>query len=145
MSNTIPIKIKKLHPDAHIPTYARQNDVGADLVAVGIEKETDEQVIYDLGLALEPPSDTAILLFPRSSISKYDLVLSNSVGVCDPGYRNNYKVVFNKTKGKESKIYQVGDRVCQMVLVPFITGSFLEVEELSQSDRGLGGHGSTGT
>lgn len=140
----IELKYKKTDDNAKVPTYAKQYDVGADMIAVSVEKETDDQIVYNLGIALETPSNVAALLFPRSSICKYDLTLSNSVGVGDPGYRGSYKAVFNKTKGNSSRVYSVGDRVCQLVLVPFLTANFVEVNELSESDRGVGGHGSTG-
>lgn len=138
------VRIKKLHPDAQIPRYAKQDDVGADLIAVSVENETDLQITYDLGLAIETPPDVAALLFPRSSICKYDLQLSNSVGVGDPGFRGSYKAVFNKTKGSESKVYQVGERVCQLLLVPVLIVNFEEALELSSTERGAGGYGSSG-
>lgn len=139
------IKIKKLHPDAVIPKRAFDTDVGADLVAVEIESETDTQITYNLGIAIENPSrQIAALIFPRSSICKYDLTLSNSVGVIDPTYRGSLKAVFNKTKGHSSKVYAVGERVCQLVFVPFYNASFLVVEELSETSRAAGGWGSTG-
>jgi dUTP pyrophosphatase len=138
-------KIKKMHPDAKLPKYAKEHDLGADLVAVAVLSETDTHITYDLGIAIETAPGIGAFLYPRSSICNYDLALSNSVGVGDPGYRNNYRIVFNKTNGASSKVYKVGDRVCQLVLAPVITGIFIETEELSPSDRGLGGYGSSGT
>ena len=94
---TIKVKIKKLHKDAVIPKYAYKNDAGADVVAIDYV-ETDKYIEYFTGIAMEFDPNFVCCLFPRSSITKKDLMLKNSVGVGDPDYRNGYTFRFWKTK-----------------------------------------------
>ena len=81
------VKIKKLHPNAVKPKYAKESDAGMDLVATEIISETPSQITYGTGLAMEIPDGMVGLVFPRSSIRNTGLNLSNSVGVIDAGYR----------------------------------------------------------
>lgn len=138
------LKFKKLHSGAQTPTKAKKGDAGFDLVATGIISNTTFQITYSLGIAVEIPDGFVGLLFPRSSIRKYELFLSNSVGVIDSGYRGEMQATFIKTNGLDSLSYSVGDRVVQLVIVPNPVVKCKEVEELSDSDRGTGGFGSTG-
>ena len=135
------IKIKKLHPDAIIPKYAKPSDAGMDLVAVRMWEDIHGNTCYGTGLAIEPPPGYVSLLFPRSSISKTNLRLANSVGVVDPGYRGEVILKFD-SKGEVK--YKVGDRVGQIMILPYPQIQFQEVKELTQSERGSGGFGSTG-
>ena len=134
------LKVKKIHPDAKIPKYAKEGDAGMDVVAIGREI-TDKYVEYKTGLTLEVPKGHVCLIFPRSSISKKDLMLCNSVGVLDSGYRGELILRFNKF-GEE--IYEVGERVGQIMILPYPSVEIKEVEELEESSRGDGGFGSTG-
>lgn len=137
------VKIKKLHPDAVIPKYAKLGDAGMDLVAISEEwNEYNTMVTYDTGLSMEIPEGYVGLLFPRSSISKTDLVLANSVGVIDSGYRG--PIMFKFRYNEEGMVYDVGDRIGQILILPYPQVQFEEVEELSTSERGEGGFGSTG-
>jgi dUTP pyrophosphatase len=138
------VKFKKLHPSAISPCYAKQGDAGMDLTATEIISEEVFQIVYGTGIAVEIPEGHVGLVFPRSSIRKYDLSLTNSVGVIDSGYRGEIQVTFRKEKGVASKKYEVGDRVCQIMILPFPSVNFIEANELSDSERGEGGHGSTG-
>ena len=141
------VKIKKLHPLAVIPTYAKSGDAGMDLIATSIMSETPSQITYGLGIALEIPEGFVGLVFPRSSIRKTRLQLSNSVGVIDSGYRGELQATFNKittTIENQKNDYKVGDRVCQIVIIPHPPIEFDEVDELSDTERGEGGFGSTG-
>ena len=141
------VKIKKLHPNAIIPTYAKDGDAGMDLVATSIISETTTDVTYGMGIALEIPYEFVGLIFPRSSVRKYDLALTNCVGVIDSGYRGELQATFKKTnwlKGNESEKYQIGDRIAQIIIIPHPYITFDEVEELSSTERGEGGFGSTG-
>jgi dUTP pyrophosphatase len=100
-----------------------------------------------LGIALEIPEGFVGLVFPRSSIRKTKLQLSNSVGVIDSGYRGELQATFNKiitTIENQKNDYKVGDRVCQLMIIPHPTIEFNEVNELSNTERGEGGFGSTG-
>ena len=88
------VKIKKVNPSATIPVYSKSGDAGMDLTAVTLQVTDEGRYIYDTGLAFEIPEGYVGLIFPRSSISKKDLLLTNSVGVIDSGYRGTVKVVF---------------------------------------------------
>ena len=115
-----------------------------DITATEIISEEPFQIVYGTGIAVEIPEGHVGLVFPRSSIRKYDLSLTNSVGVIDSGYRGEIQVTFRKERGVASKTYEVGDRVCQLMILPYPTVNFVEVNDLSDSERGTGGHGSTG-
>ena len=138
------IKIKKLHPDAVIPTYAHIGDAGMDLTACQILSNTTFQVIYDVGLAVEIPEGYVGLIFPRSSIRKYELTLSNSCGIIDSNFRGCIQATFNKTNGLDSLKYKIGERIAQLIILPFPQIEFEEVTELSETIRGTGGFGSSG-
>ena len=138
------VKIKKLHTDSVIPKYAKESDAGMDLVATSIISNTTFQITYGLGIALEIPEGFVGLVFPRSSIRNTELTLSNSVGVIDSGYRGELQATFNKSNGLDSIAYKVGDRVCQIMIIPHPSIEFNEVNELSNTERGEGGFGSTG-
>lgn len=134
------MKIKKLSPEAKIPVYAKPGDAGMDVIAVS-KLETDKFVEYGTGLAFEIPPGYTMLVFPRSSVSNMDLIMANSVGVIDVGYRGELKLRFRKSGDND---YDVGDRVGQIIVMPFPQIVFEEVDELSVSDRGDGGFGSSG-
>jgi dUTP pyrophosphatase len=141
------VKIKRLKPNAVIPTYAKEGDAGMDLVATSVISETHTQITYGLGIALEIPNGFVGLVFPRSSIRKTRLQLSNSVGVIDSGYRGELQATFNKittTIENQKNDYKVGDRVAQIMIIPHPSIDFQEVEYLSNTQRGDGGFGSTG-
>jgi dUTP pyrophosphatase len=138
------VKIKKLNENAAIPSYAKDGDAGMDLIATSIIGEEPFQITYGLGIALEIPKGFVGLVFPRSSIRKTDLSLTNCVGVVDSGYRGELQATFRKHKGVASKTYEVGDRVAQIMIIPHPPIEFDEVDELSDSERGEGGFGSTG-
>jgi dUTP pyrophosphatase len=138
------IKIKKLHPNAVKPKYAKESDAGMDLVATEIISETPSQITYGMGLAIEIPDGMVGLIFPRSSIRNTGLTLSNSVGVIDAGYRGELQATFNKNGVNPREFYNVGDRICQIIIVPHPIIQIVEVDELSESSRGIGGFGSTG-
>jgi dUTP pyrophosphatase len=141
------VNIKKVHPNVVIPSYAKSGDAGMDLVATTIIGETLGSITYGLGIALEIPEGFVGLVFPRSSIRKTNLQLSNSVGVIDSGYRGELQATFNKIQGidnVERENYKVGDRVCQIIIIPHPPIEFNEVNELSNTERGEGGFGSTG-
>jgi len=133
------VKIKKLHYDAVIPSYAKLGDAGMDMVAVeGFE--TRDHVTYRTGLAIEIPENHVGLLFPRSSVYKKSQLLANSVGVIDSSYRGEIMFKFTRSDNQ----YSVGDRVGQIIILPYPQIEFEQVKELSTSNRGAGGFGSTG-
>jgi dUTP pyrophosphatase len=138
------VGIKKLHPDAIIPKYAKSGDAGLDITATEIINDEGFQVTYRTGLAMEIPLGYVGLLFPRSSIRNYQLNLSNCVGVVDSGYRGEIQFTFNKSAGIPSKKYNVGERVGQIIILPYPEIEFVELDNLSDSERGLCGFGSSG-
>jgi dUTP pyrophosphatase len=138
------VRIKKLSENAVIPTYAKDGDAGMDLVATRIISNTTFDVSYGTDLAMEIPNGFVGLVFPRSSVRKYELALSNSVGVIDSGYRGELQATFKKTNGLDSLAYKVGDRIAQIMIIPHPPIEFKEVDDLSDTERGDGGFGSTG-
>ena len=138
------VGVKKLHPNAIIPKYAKPGDAGLDLTAVEIINDEGFQVTYKTGLAFEIPLGYVGLIFPRSSVRNYQLDLSNCVGVIDSGYRGEIQFTFNKTAGIPSKKYEVGDRIGQMIIMPYPEVLLVEMENLSNTERGEGGFGSSG-
>ena len=142
-----PIKFKKEHPNAKTPRYAEPGDAGLDLFAVSIEKNKD-YVEYDTGIAIEIPDGYLGMIFPRSSNSKKDLVLANSAGIIDSGYRGTiklrYKINTNARKVVTYNIYNIGDAIGQIIILPYPKISLVEVNDLSTSERGELGFGSTG-
>lgn len=143
---SIGCKFKKLHKDAVTPTYSKKGDGCVDLHCVSYTlNEQTNQVTYSTGISLEIPSGYVGLVFPRSSIRRTVLELSNSVGVIDSGYRGEIMATFNINKGSnQSTIYENGERICQLMILPYPKIKFTEVTELSETDRGEGGFGSTG-
>ena len=137
------VKIKKLHPNAVIPQYSRIGDAGLDMVAVS-KSETALYVEYDTYVAIKVPEGHVGLLFPRSSISNYTLSLANSVGVVDSNYSGSIRFRFKKTSTNAyEKVYDAGDRVGQLVIIPIPTIEFEEVEDVSETERGEGAFGSS--
>ena len=138
------VKIKKLSDKAIIPSYSKAGDAGLDLTCTSI-KTVDEggygYIEYGTDLAIELPEGYVGLTFPRSSVSNTGLIKANSVGVIDSGYRGELKSRFKYIKG--TKMYDLGDRVAQLIIIPYPKVEFEEVEELSASERGEGGYGST--
>ena len=135
------VRIKKLSENAVIPTYAKDGDAGMDVVATRIINERLDSITYGTDIALEIPEGFVGLVFPRSSIHKTDLILSNSVGVIDSGYRGEIQATF-KRSGVYA--YAVGDRIFQIIIIPHPPIEFEEADALSDTDRGEGGFGSTG-
>ena len=155
------VKIKKLHPDAVIPAYAKAGDAGMDLTATTISLDVHGNICYGTGLAFEIPEGHVGLIFPRSSNCKKDIILTNCVGVIDSGYRgevsfkfkplvhNAYKLYetdgeYAYTQTSDFGMFKVGDRVGQIIIMPFPQIEFEEVEELSETERGTKGYGSSG-
>ena len=139
------VQFKKLNPQAQKPKFGKPGDAGADLVATSFEWRTPSQVVYGTGIAVEIPEGMVGLVFPRSSVRNYDLTMSNSVGVIDSGYRGEIMVTFNFTsRTPDNVMYKIGDRIAQLVIMPVPLIQYKEVDELSETERGTDGHGSTG-
>lgn len=190
------VKIKKLVPEAVIPTYAKDGDMGMDVTATSVEYDRKlDCFVYHTGLAFELPKGYGMLIFPRSSNRKTNCYMANHVGILDSGYRGELLLCFkykdsvpsilssfrsdkfieriaNNLETKDVKRlamaliktsndiinndlelnnfmanfapYKIGDRIGQIVIVPYPTVEFEETDTLSESERGAGGHGSTG-
>lgn len=148
------VKIKKLNEDAVIPTYAHDTDAGLDLVATSYEyKENIDCHVYGTGIAVEIPEGYVGLIYPRSSNRKTNAYMCNHVGVIDSGYRGEVMISFkNRDMNLQEEVipqltkpYEVGDKIAQLIIIPYPKIEFVEVDELSSSDRGKNGHGSTGS
>lgn len=138
------VRVKKLHPEAVIPKYAKPGDAGMDLVAIEAISN-GKGVSYRTGLAIEIPDGYVGLIFPRSSIHKYDLSLANAVGVIDSGYRGEITFQFKTTEiSRFATTYKAGERIGQLVIMPVPFVELVEAEELSSTERGTGGYGSSG-
>ena len=150
------VNVKKLDSNAVLPTYAKHGDAGMDLTATSKSYDEYGNVVYGTSLAFEIPDGYVGLLLPRSSNTKKDLVLGNSVGVIDSGYRGElvfkFKALDTKyledgrltyTKKDFMTSYNVGERIGQIIIMPYPQIEFNLVDELSTTDRGVGGFGST--
>lgn len=157
------VRIKKLCPEAVIPAYAHPGDAGMDLYATSIEVDNMCNVVYGTGLAVEIPEGYMGLVFPRSSNAKKTMWLTNHVGIIDSGYRGEIKMKFRPSLSKISKNwlldlfgvtlkvgyvhsgeYRIGDKIGQLVIVPYPKIEFEESDFLFPGDRGDNGYGSTG-
>lgn len=143
------VKFRKLVPEAVTPRYAQDGDAGMDLTATSFRR-AETFIEYGTGIAVEIPSGHVGLLFPRSSITKapQGVSLKNSVGVIDSNYRGEILVRFEYPSRPDevwiNHVPKVGDKIAQLLIVPYPTIHFEEVEELSDTNRGDGGFGSTG-
>lgn len=139
------VKFKKMCADAQAPTLGTDHSAGADLRAVEDHRISPAETrLVDTGIAVEIPEGYVGLLFPRSGLSmKTTLRMANSVGVIDSDYRGNVKVGFYNT-GSDPVRIEKGDRIAQMVIVPYLKCEWVETDDLSDTARGAGGFGSTG-
>ena len=138
------IRFKKLSQSAVVPTKAHASDAGFGLTCTRFEVTNGELFTYHTDIAVDIPDGYVGLLFPRSSIYKQDLLLTNSVGVLDSGYRGEVMFKFKPICYDANHHYKVGDRIGQLIIIPYPDVEFVEADELSDSERGIGGYGSSG-
>ena len=140
------INIKKLNENARIPVYGSPYAAGADLyAAIGAEIAAGETAFVHTGIAVELLEGTVGLVYARSGLAcKQDLAPANKVGVIDCDYRGEIMVALHN-HGKQPRTVSVGDRIAQLVIAPYYVAEFEEADELSETVRGAGGFGSTGT
>lgn len=136
------IKFKKLTPEAEAPKQGRPGDAGFDLTAVYVERLDSCRVKAHSGIAVEIPEGYEGQLRARSSIHNAEAILSNGIGTIDAGYRGEICAIFYHSGTKLP--YDTGDRFAQLVIKPVPRVEYVEAEELSESERGAGGYGSTG-
>lgn len=138
------IKIKRLDEKAVIPQYAKLGDAGMDIVAISktmVDNKDHGYIEFGTGLAFEIPEGYYMDIRPRSSISNTGMMLRNSPGTLDSQYRGELKLRFWAIP--ETKEYEVGERIAQIVILPYPLINFVEVSELENTDRGDSGFGST--
>ena len=144
---TVSIKVKKLNENAKLPVYSSEFAAGADLCAclfAPVTIEPGQTFMVKTGLAVEIPVGYAGLIYARSGMaSKRGLAPANKVGVIDSDYRGEIIVALYNQSLIPQKI-EPGERIAQLIITPYIQGVFNEVEELSDTERGEGGFGSTG-
>ena len=140
------VKFRKLVPEAVTPRYAQNGDAGMDLTSTSFRR-TETFMEYGTGIAVEIPHGHVGLLFPRSSITKAPkgVSLKNSVGVIDSNYRGEILVRFEfpYSNYHRAQIPDIGDKIAQLIIIPYPKVHLEEVQELSDSNRGQGGFGST--
>ena len=141
------LKFKKLHEKAVLPSRSHSTDAGLDLTTYGFTQEVDASgkliLVYHTGLAVEIPEGYMGLLFMRSSVANKSLTLSNAVGILDSGYRGEIMGKFKITTDAIPTVYQEGERVLQLIVMPYPQVEPIFVEELSDGDRGEKGYGSS--
>lgn len=141
------IRVKRLKPNAILPTYGSERAAGADLYACLDGEVTiapGQTVFIPTGLAMEIPAGCAGLIYARSGIAcKRDLAPANKVGVIDSDYRGEFIVALHN-HGSQPQIVSPGERIAQLVITPVLTPMYDEVEVLSDTQRATGGFGSTG-
>lgn len=142
------VSVQKLHPDAKLPSYGSLEAAGADLYACLEQPITiapGESAWIPTGIALEIPKGCAGLIYARSGLAcKKGLAPANKVGVIDSDYRGQVVVVLHN-HGTEPQTVEQGERIAQLIITPVLTPAYEEVKELSSSQRGAGGFGSTGS
>ena len=144
------LKIKILDKNAVVPSYAHNTDAGLDLTATSKEFDNYGNLVYGFGIAVEIPEGYVGLIFPRSSLCKYSMAMANCVGVIDSGYRGEITAKFKLGRAKTihdkniKERYEIGDRIAQLIVLPYPKVNVMVVDELSATDRGIGGYGSTG-
>lgn len=141
------IKVKKLKPDATVPTMGSKFAAGADLYSAedaDVVIEPGETKFIGTGLAMEIPEGYVGLVYARSGLAcKRGLAPANKVGVVDSDYRGEIKVALHN-HGKEAQTVEKGERIAQMVIAPYLSVNYEEADALSETERGEGGFGSTG-
>ena len=140
------INVKKLSENAKLPAYGSEYAAGADLYAAEpVCIAPGETAFVHTGIAVELPAGTVGLVYARSGLAcKQDLAPANKVGVIDCDYRGEVMVALHN-HGRETRSVERGDRIAQLVIAPYYTAQFAEAEELSETVRGAGGFGSTGS
>lgn len=138
------VNFKKLVSEARMPERKHKSDAGYDLTATSVNRDENGNVVYGTGIALEIPDGFVGLVFPRSSNASKSLMLTNSVGVIDSGYRGEITMKFRHLPSANDSTYEVGDRIGQLIIIPIPEIQFEEADVLAPSDRGNGGYGSTG-
>ena len=142
----VPISVVRLDPELPLPSYAHPGDAGADLYArEGVTLKPGERRLVPTGVALALPEGYVALVHPRSGLAhRKGLSIVNAPGTIDAGYRGEVQVCLVNLDPATPIELRRGDRIAQLVIQQFETATFVEVDDLPDSARGAGGHGSTG-
>jgi len=142
----VPVSVTRLDDQAPLPSYAHDDDAGADLATMtDLVIEPGERVVASTGIAVAIPEGYAGFVHPRSGLAaRHGLTMVNSPGVIDAGYRGEIKVCLINTDPRTPIHLKRGDKVAQMVIQAVAHAQFAEVESLPGSERGSGGYGSSG-
>ncbi len=144
--NTMKVRFVKNHQNAKEPVRGSEFSAGWDLTALSVNDDRHKPYVeYDLGVSMEIPSGYVGLLFPRSSVTKMGMSMGNCVGIIDSDYRGPVKARFYRGTHARSTQYKEGERVCQLIIMPFPEIEYDLVNTLSNTERGEGGFGSTGS
>lgn len=140
------IRVRRVHDDAVLPSYAHPGDAGADLsTTVDVHLEPGERALVPTGISIALPDGYVGLVHPRSGLAaRCGLSIVNTPGTVDAGYRGELKVMLINLDPREPIVLERGDRIAQLVVQRVEHADFVEVDELPDSVRGDGGHGSTG-
>jgi dUTP pyrophosphatase len=140
------LRVRRLHPEACLPTRAYAGDAGLDLYAAETRTlEPGERASVSTGIAIEIPDGQAGLVLPRSGLAaRHGIALVNAPGLIDAGYRGEVRVLLLNTDRRDAFTITQGERIAQLVLVRIELPEIAEVQELALSERGVGGFGSSG-
>ena len=140
------LNLKKLNPDAIVPSYAKQGDAGADLYSIqDVELWPGDRKLVSTGIAIEVPEGFVGLIHPRSGMAaNHGVTVLNTPGTIDAGYRGEIKVILVNLHEYQKFNINKGDRIAQLVIQAVKNVEFIEVQELSESVRNAGGFGSSG-
>lgn len=141
------LRFTKLHPDAVLPQHAHEGDAGSDLCCVeAVSLGPGRRTRVRTGIAVAIPEGHAGLVLPRSGLAhKHGVTLTNTPGLIDSGYRGELQVLLLNTDPDETFTAEPGDRIAQLVVVPYAAPTWVEVDAFEETQRGLSGFGSSGT
>ncbi len=146
MTTDVQVLIRRLDPGLPLPARAHPGDAGADLYAAAdVHLLPGQRTVLGTGIAIALPAGYAAFVHPRSGLAAdHGVTIVNAPGTVDAGYRGEIKVIVLNTDPEHAVHVRRGDRIAQLVIQRVETPAFLEVEALPGSQRGIGGHGSTG-
>lgn len=144
--NEVPVGITRLDPELPLPSYAHAGDAGADLYArEDVRLAPGQRALVPTGIALALPAGHAGFVHPRSGLAhRHGLSIVNAPGTIDAGYRGEVKVNLVNLDPEQEIVLRRGDRIAQLVVQPVVRAVFVESDELDTTERGEGGHGSSG-
>ncbi|MEU6247281.1 dUTP diphosphatase [Glycomyces sp. NPDC047010] len=146
MTAEVPVAVRRLDPDLPVPAYAHPGDAGADLYAAeGVTLAPGGRALVGTGVAVAIPDGYVGYTNPRSGLAhRLGVTIVNAPGTIDSGYRGEIKINLVNLDPERTAVIERGDRVAQLVVQPVVRARFTEVDGFAPTERGTGGHGSTG-